>query len=676
MAVSLRNISGNQLGGTLPSEICKLTLMTFCDISANKLSGTMPTEIGALSRLSSWDLSSNRFRGRIPSEIGNAVALQHWSVRNNHFSGALPSQIGLLTSLERFDAASNRLTGRIPSTVPRRIAYLTLHHNQLTGSIPSQIGLLQHLELLSLFDNRLSGSVPPLHLPSNLLLLFNNLLSCSLPSHTLNTNNSSPTPPQTLVALGNVFVIDGWSNRINAQRWLYKWDSDSTHLFEVYPRIWTRQLCLLVCCMLVAASVHWLRPVVDFVPPLWTRCWKVGLGLTAFALIYVIVLSSSTHMHECPNPILRVTLAELRLSNANRASLGALTCSVIHLVSCVAVSRWLRRDNSVGTSASRERTLISLSRSLCLMIVWVVIISVLHVPVLLYLLSESFPSNNRFNMNLTVVTLLRGLVSPWLVFSGEWLIPVLSVWLTSKYYYNQMNRNASLLRSERVSHTRTSTEMVLVSQLFSLVVAPIVSQILLHNRCIGITGRFWQPCQEPNAFNINVIATITVPTKEAFNVTFPVLREDEVCGLQFDAELCQRAVVASITTLSVSKVIYQTLFVLLRALLAMGLANRNRPSRFQRLERFIQNLTEPTEDASTISIVSLLLVGFALGGAAPLIWPAVFFGIHSTALLWRCSSRAVENQSAKLVGRRVVWFSLAAQLGLVFWFVFVQILSS
>eukprot|EP00300_Choanocystis_sp_HF-7_P011366 c17430_g1_i3.p1 GENE.c17430_g1_i3~~c17430_g1_i3.p1 ORF type:complete len:689 (+),score=107.41 c17430_g1_i3:1168-3234(+) len=681
--------------------------------------------MGDLTNLFVWDMSHNHLGGTIPSELGKQTNMRSWLAANNTLKGSLPSQLALLTELLHLDAPTNKLTGSLPR-LPPKLEHVILHHNRLSGEIPSDIALLTKLRVLSLFNNRLTGSLPPLNLPSQLLLLFNNLLSCSLPDQLNNSafeeneeeeddfemmhTDDGQAPRKTLLALGNMFQLDGLGGRIKASKWLSTWDSDSTHLFESYPPLWMRLVVLLSCCVLLVGVLRWLRnsppsplrkdtemavvtpslvasdsPRLDpHSPlPLWTRCLNVCWAMTAVAAAHMAVLSLSRHVHTCVDPVRRVTLAETQVSLSATAFIGVAVCVVVHLVSSVLAVVWLgwRVTEPNFTSpwcwSARWRTLVMFA-------VWGLIVSVLHGPVLIYLLSESFPSNNVFGMSPVVVTILRLLVSPWLVLSGEWLIPKLSVWVATQQYscrFNRFRRSSSDLTTGLIpessewpseSSVRTSTKLILVSQLVNLVVAPVLSQLILHNRCLGvITAAFWQPCQERTTlFDIDIV----VETLVTAPVEVRVLHQHEVCKSRFDAELCQREVVASIATLSVSKVVIQTLVVLLRALVLIVLSNRvaavtRNKTRRQRVEAWLVRLSTPSEEALTRSIVSLLMLGVALGGVAPLIWPMVMLCVYSTILMWRCSGQHVVNHSPRLVSRGVVWLGLTAQIGLVVWFV-------
>jgi LRR receptor-like serine/threonine-protein kinase FLS2 len=60
------NLGGNNLNGTLPSELCH-----------------------SLPQLEIFVLSANRFEGSIPLSIGNCTSLKFLDLDDNHFSGTL-----------------------------------------------------------------------------------------------------------------------------------------------------------------------------------------------------------------------------------------------------------------------------------------------------------------------------------------------------------------------------------------------------------------------------------------------------------------------------------------------------------------------------------------------------------------------------------------------------------
>ena len=79
--VTKLNVSGNELTGSLPAEIRKLTNLTELDASDNKMTG-IPAEIGQLSSLRIANFANNDLSG-LPMEIGNLKSLQTLDLRGN-----------------------------------------------------------------------------------------------------------------------------------------------------------------------------------------------------------------------------------------------------------------------------------------------------------------------------------------------------------------------------------------------------------------------------------------------------------------------------------------------------------------------------------------------------------------------------------------------------------------
>ena len=146
------DLDSNRLS-TLPTEIGRLTALTWFDLRNNQLS-TLPPEIGRLTALTRLWLSNNRL-STLPTEIGRLTALTSLWLNDNQLS-TLPAEIGRLTALTELYLHNNQL-----STLPAEIARLTalttlwLNGNQLS-TLPAEIGRLTALTALWLYNNQLS----------------------------------------------------------------------------------------------------------------------------------------------------------------------------------------------------------------------------------------------------------------------------------------------------------------------------------------------------------------------------------------------------------------------------------------------------------------------------------------------------------------------------------------
>ncbi|MEK7546318.1 MAG: leucine-rich repeat domain-containing protein [Patescibacteria group bacterium] len=78
------DISGNRIGGALPSEIGRLKALRVLDASGNVMTG-VPAEIGHLPELRVLDLSNNRLTG-LPHELAELKNLATLDLRGNDVS--------------------------------------------------------------------------------------------------------------------------------------------------------------------------------------------------------------------------------------------------------------------------------------------------------------------------------------------------------------------------------------------------------------------------------------------------------------------------------------------------------------------------------------------------------------------------------------------------------------
>ena len=98
-------ITGNQLSGSIPPELDKLTALQDLELDHNQLTGSIPPKLGNMTSLIWLGLNGNQLTGSIPPELGNMTELQNLDLSNNQLTGSIPSTLTNLTHLE--DLGSN-----------------------------------------------------------------------------------------------------------------------------------------------------------------------------------------------------------------------------------------------------------------------------------------------------------------------------------------------------------------------------------------------------------------------------------------------------------------------------------------------------------------------------------------------------------------------------------------
>ncbi|XP_076906643.1 receptor-like protein EIX2 [Bidens hawaiensis] len=108
-ALASLDLSWNQLNGSVPESIEKLTSLETLYLNSNQLTGCIPSSLGKLIALKSLSLEWNKLNGSVPESLGRLASLQMFSVSSNELSGTLPSSMGKLTKLKYFDVSNNSL---------------------------------------------------------------------------------------------------------------------------------------------------------------------------------------------------------------------------------------------------------------------------------------------------------------------------------------------------------------------------------------------------------------------------------------------------------------------------------------------------------------------------------------------------------------------------------------
>jgi hypothetical protein len=110
-------LPGQQIRGTLPSEIALMPYLQSLTFNWNELYGTMPSELASMKHLLNIELHYNFFTGQVPAEWYAAQALQRVNFAGNFLSGSIPTEIGQLSTMKGFFSFENSIGGTIPSEI-------------------------------------------------------------------------------------------------------------------------------------------------------------------------------------------------------------------------------------------------------------------------------------------------------------------------------------------------------------------------------------------------------------------------------------------------------------------------------------------------------------------------------------------------------------------------------
>lgn len=183
-------IGHQNLQGTLPPDLQRLTELERLELQWNNISGPLPTLHGlsslqvlmlsnnqfssipsdfftGMSSLQSVEIDNNPFSAwKIPETLRNASALQNFSANSASVSGQIPDFFSndAFPGLSLLHLAFNNLEGGLPgSFLGLQIQSLWLNGQQSTGKLIGRINVIQNMTLLKevwLHSNAFSGSLP------------------------------------------------------------------------------------------------------------------------------------------------------------------------------------------------------------------------------------------------------------------------------------------------------------------------------------------------------------------------------------------------------------------------------------------------------------------------------------------------------------------------------------
>ena len=217
-------LSTNELDGTLPEEIEKLTSLQVLQLDDNEFSGSIPSGYGNLKLLTHLSLSRLFLDGSMPTSLCSLTALKTLSIKASGISNSIPFCVGELPLLTSIDLSRNILSGTIPSSLGKLISLnsLDLSNNILIGTIPHTFGELQTISELNLSNNKLSGTI------TTEISKLNKLHKLNLSKNHLTMGSAVQVPPST-------FSITTLTSKLS------KWDYNCFHWISP---VWSNQIYL------------------------------------------------------------------------------------------------------------------------------------------------------------------------------------------------------------------------------------------------------------------------------------------------------------------------------------------------------------------------------------------------------------------------------------------------
>ena len=107
---------GNNLEGTLPTELSELSGMISIVLIQGKVGGTLPVEYGRLTNLITIFIQDMELTGTIPEELlNNTPKMSMLALGRNQFSGTIPTSLASLPVLRDLQLTGNKFTGTIPA---------------------------------------------------------------------------------------------------------------------------------------------------------------------------------------------------------------------------------------------------------------------------------------------------------------------------------------------------------------------------------------------------------------------------------------------------------------------------------------------------------------------------------------------------------------------------------
>jgi Leucine-rich repeat (LRR) protein len=134
--------------------------LTTVNLRFNNLQGSFPSEIARLSKLHTITMAYNDLTGTLPAFLEDLIQLRTLLLSNNHLTGSLHG-VNFPSSIRLLDLSENSVSGSIPNSFMTLVPFsaeleVDLSNNLLTGSIPIDLTRFDRLNIY-LKGNQITG---------------------------------------------------------------------------------------------------------------------------------------------------------------------------------------------------------------------------------------------------------------------------------------------------------------------------------------------------------------------------------------------------------------------------------------------------------------------------------------------------------------------------------------
>ena len=152
--------NGNNLVGTLPSELWNLSKIEHMNLSKNTL-GSFPEHIWTINSLKRLILVDSNMFGVLPGSMENMDMLEILNMQSNPLSGTL-DVLKNMDMLQQLLASNTNISGELPVslTINSQLQDIRLESTNISWEIPEELWNLESLEKLYLWNTNLHGQLP------------------------------------------------------------------------------------------------------------------------------------------------------------------------------------------------------------------------------------------------------------------------------------------------------------------------------------------------------------------------------------------------------------------------------------------------------------------------------------------------------------------------------------